>query len=149
MQQLGGNPFFYIVTTGEVVTIIATPIKIAPENVRASTDGGQTLPNIDGPTPTFQFKISKPPNSVQITDVLCNFAALPGDDTEGRMCNLRVQGSKGGDFTVPPIKESDSVHAISFNFLVDNPQSDLATATAKAPPTGPGPGKTPKTGKKK
>ena len=132
MQQLGGNPFFYIVTTGEVVTIVATPIKLAPEMVRASTDGGQTLPNIDGATPTFQFAINKPENSVQITDVLCNFATLPGDDTEGRMCNLTAQGSKGGNFTLPPIKESDSVHAISINFLVDNPENNLANFTAAA-----------------
>ena len=116
MQQLGGNPFFYIVTMGEVVTIVATPVKIAPNMVRASTDGGQTLPNIDGATPTFLFAINKPPNSVQITDVLCNFATLPGDDTEGRMCLLTVQGSKGGNFTIPPIKESDPVHASQHQF---------------------------------
>lgn len=126
MKQL--TPSVYVVTTGEIVTIVATPVKIAPEMVRAR-EGGKNLDNIDDDTPTFQFDITQPANSAQIAKILCNFATLPNDDTEGRLCRLKVSGSKtpGDIFTGPTIKESDSLHAINLNFLVDDDKQSLHT----------------------
>jgi hypothetical protein len=118
MQQL--NQFVYTVQTGEVVTIIATPIKVAPEAVRASTEG-QSLPNMNGATPEFQFGVNKQAPGVQIAEVLCNFPHLPGDPDEEGECRLRLTGSKGGDFTGPTMLESDPMHVFQFTFLVEGP----------------------------
>ncbi|HTG17257.1 MAG TPA: hypothetical protein VK747_18540 [Blastocatellia bacterium] len=124
MKQLTAS--VYVVTTGEVVTIIATPVNLPPNEVLASIDG-QTLANIDGATPTFRFGITEPADSGQIAKILCNFVSLPDDNTEPRMCHLRVQGSKGGDFTGRTINESDPLHAVSINFLVDDDEQRLNT----------------------
>jgi len=122
MKQL--TAAVYVTTTGEVVTIIATPVNLPPDEVLGSIDG-QSLPNIDGATPTFRFPITQPANSAQIAKIMCNFISLPDDDNEPRLCHLRVQGSKGGDFTGRTINESDALHAVSINFLVDSDEQEL------------------------
>ena len=115
MNQLA--PSVYQVTTGEGVTIVATPVGIPAEAVSAATEG-QSLPNVDGATPTFQFSVNKPTGGAQIAQILVTFPTLPGENPGARLCRLTVSGSNGGQFNGPTIRESDPMHQIGLNFLV-------------------------------
>ena len=114
MQQI--TQFFYIVSTGEGVTIQVTPIKVNPEAILASM-GGQTLPNLNpgGGVPTFAFPIVVGASGTQIALILCNF---PFDTDPDAECRITVSGSGGGSFQGPVVKKSDNIHAVNLNFHV-------------------------------
>jgi hypothetical protein len=109
------NPFLYGVSTGEVVTITVTPVKVGPF-VSAATLG-EVLPNHGGATPTFIFPVNLPAGDSQIGRLFCNF---PGDTPADALYEVRVKGSNSPDvFTAPTVKKSAAIHTLPLTFHVE------------------------------
>ncbi len=96
------NPFKFEVNTGEVVTMVFTPIGVGPF-VDIAVDG-ESLPNTGGATPTFMFSVTKSVGQTHFGHARCDFPAGTGSDAKYKS---KISGSLGGSFDGPTIFKDD------------------------------------------
>lgn len=105
----------YQVYPEEEVTIICTPIS-APDSTIAIAVDDRPLMETAGSPPTYQFIVTKQPQTLHIGHVLCRFrgSGMPGT----ARFELSLRGSLGGDFCGPTVMLGDDVpQALTFEVL--------------------------------
>lgn len=97
MKQLFHSETAYEVAQGEVVTLVFTPVGIAPDFIAVASD------DLEGPDPgnpnfpTYNITVNEGPGLDHPCEIECSFPG-PGDN---RQATVKISGSLGGEFDGP------------------------------------------------
>ena len=118
MKRKGKGKGRYIVSLGEVVKVVFTPINVGEEFVAVSFDDDPRDPDSDSPvgTPTFTFTITE---EVHVLAFQCTFVDPNPGNPEPRFdceASAELDGTETGPFAGPTIKKSDEIKRSGLRF---------------------------------
>jgi hypothetical protein len=118
MKRNGRGKSRYLVSPGENVTVVFTPINVGEEFVAVGLDGNPKDPDPNSPvgTPTFSFPVS---SEVHVMMIQCTFVdPNPGNPEPRFDSQLKAElgGVTTGPFDGPTVKKSDPLKRIAIRF---------------------------------
>jgi hypothetical protein len=118
MKRKGKGKTRYIVSEGEKVKVIFTPINVGEEFVAVSLDDEPKDPDPDSPvgTPTFSFPVT---DEVHVLMFQCTFVDPNPGTPEPRFdskLKAELNGKATGPFDGPSVKKSDHLKRIELRF---------------------------------
>lgn len=112
------DDFIYEVAHDESVTLVFTPVGVAPSMVTVSLDGQPLLPNPASPNPTFRFVATKLTGHTHFCKAECNFPQGVDDTAPDPKFDVEISGSPSTVSFNVSIKKSDAIHDPTFQFEV-------------------------------
>lgn len=120
MKRKGQGKTRYLVSPGERVNVVFTPINVGEEFVAVALDDLPMEPDPDAPaeTPTFSFTVT---DSLHVLMYQCSFVDPDPGNPEPRFdCELKadLSGTSTGPFGGPTVKKSDELKRIGLRFSI-------------------------------
>lgn len=112
------DDFRYEVAHNERITLVFTPVSVAPSMVAVSLDGNTLNPNPASPNPTFTFVANKQVGRTHFCEVECSFPQGADDTAKDPRFDLALSGSASPQSFKVSIKKSDPIHDPIFRFKV-------------------------------